>query len=306
LSSRIRLIRHRGGTSHLNTMNYFLNHRRRIEIAAVVLILLLFAATNASTEVIENIRDGDAADWSGAWARELSSAFALLILVPLLAITVERLELRIASLRQRLLWHIPGFLIFSLSHIGLFVLFREFFWASVGEDYSFGPLGLNLLYEMRKDLLAYLGLTTALYSYRFILTRLQGEAKFLASADGADSSDEPEHYRQQFLVKMLNREFLVKVDQIEWVRSASNYVLMNCGQRSYPMRQTLSRLAVQLDPNRFLRVHRTAIVNLDQVSELQEQGDLQLQLLSGATVPVSKTYLPQLKTALGRDTQARV
>ena len=122
---------------------------------------------------------------------------------------------------------------------------------------------MNLLYEMRKDLLAYIGLMIAIYGYRFILTRLQGEAKFLASAE---NSTNPEPYKQQFLVKMLNKEFLVRVDEIEWVRSASNYVLMNCGQKSYPMRQTLSGLAQQLDPNRFLRVHRTAIVNLDRLT----------------------------------------
>jgi two-component system LytT family response regulator len=81
--------------------------------------------------------------------------------------------------------------------------------------------------------------------------------------------------------------------------------LMNCGQRSYPMRQTLSGLAEQLDPGRFMRVHRTAIVNLKQIDALQEQGELQLQLLSGANVPVSKTYLSQLKSALTNGSSAR-
>jgi len=97
---------------------------------------------------------------------------------------------------------------------------------------------------------------------------------------------------------MLNKEYLVRVEEIDWVESASNYVLMHCGERSYPMRGTLSGLADELNEAQFIRVHRTAIVNLKRVESLNETGDLRAQLTSGDLVPISRTYLPDLKKAL--------
>jgi len=78
-------------------------------------------------------------------------------------------------------------------------------------------------------------------------------------------------------------------------------VLLHCAGRSYPMRQTMSGLLTQLDPQLFLRVHRTAIVNLDRVVALRESGELQLELNNGAIVPVSKTWLTELKQRLQTD-----
>lgn len=279
-------------------LKHYLRHRLKYETLVVFLVLILFAITNATTKILENIRDGEAVDWLGAWASELSSISAIFILWPLILLFLRRLNLRLANFRWRILWHIPGFLIFSLLHIGLFVLLRKFLWALVGETYDFGALGLNLLYDMRKDLLAYMGIVFALYGYRFVITRLQGEAKFLADSAETENEQEKPVARTQFLVKMLNTEFLVKVEEIVWIGSASNYVLMHCTDRSYPMRQTLTRLCEQLDPAKFMRVHRTAIVNLEHVSSLQERGELQLRLISGDTVAVSKTYLAELKQAL--------
>jgi len=274
-----------------------------------LLIVALIGSVGATSEIIENLRNGRPSDWQEAWAKELSSGISVLILVPLLMLFLNWLNLSFSNLRWRIGWHLPGFLLFSLLHIGLFTLIRTFLWASAGETYEPGGLGWNLLYEMRKDLLVYVGIVTLLGGYEFILNRLRGEARFLTMerptgmssasiSTSAASADKPDGQRQQFLVKMLNREFLVKVDEIDWIGSASNYVLMNCGSKSYPMRQTLSSLAEQLDPDRFMRVHRTAIVNLRQVQNLREQGDLALELDSGQTVPVSKTYLPELKQAL--------
>lgn len=283
-------------------LKHYLNHRLKYETLAVLVVLTLFAITNATTKILENIRDGETVDWLGAWASELSSIFAIFVLWPLILLFLRRLNLTLTNFRWRIFWHIPGFLIFSLLHIGLFVLLRKLLWALVGETYNFGTLGLNLLYDMRKDFLAYMGIMLSLYSYRFIITRLQGEAKFLSDSTETANDQEKPASKTQFLVKMLNSEFLVRVEEIAWIGSASNYVLMHCGDRSYPMRQTLTRLAEQLDPTKFMRVHRTAIVNLEHVSSLQEGGELQLQLKSGETVAVSKTYLAELKQALGAGT----
>lgn len=59
-----------------------------------------------------------------------------------------------------------------------------------------------------------------------------------------------------------------------------------------------TRLSDQLDPTNFMRVHRTAIVNLKKIAAVKDRGELQIELVSGETIPVSKTYLSGLKQAL--------
>jgi len=279
------------------TLQHYLSHRRRYELLISIAVVLLINATGATTEIMENLQIGGPSDWQAAWAKELTSGLAVLLLLPLLAVFLKRLNLSFANLRWRVLWHLPGYLVFFLLHIGLFSVLRMGLWSVAGESYEPGSLGWNLVYEMRKDLLVYGGIVTLLMGYEFILTRLQGEASFLAAGAGNDDGS-MKPGRGQFLVKMLNREYLVRVEEIDWVESAGNYVLMHCGERSYPMRFTLVRLAAELDQRQFMRVHRTAIVNLSRVAAIREVDELRAELTSGALVPVSRTYLPELRKVL--------
>ncbi len=276
----------------------YLAHRRRYEVLITLFVVGLLVTLNATSKIIENLRDGLPSGWQAAWIDEGSSGLAVLVLIPLLVRFLSHLNLSFANLRWRAGWLVVGFFVFSLLHIAMFSALR---WL-VLESYEFGSVGLRLLYEMRKDLLTYVLVVVAIYAYQFILDRLQGEARFLA--EGADQSDEAvdrlvsSRQRTQFLVKMLNREYLVRVDEIDWVESAGNYVLMHCGGRSYPMRSTLAGLAEELDQQQFLRTHRTAIVNLERVESLTGSGDMKVELTTGDVVPVSRTYLPQVRGAL--------
>lgn len=283
------------------SLQKYLRHRKFYETLAIACALLLFGVTNTTSKVIEDLLSGLEPDWPGALATEFTAVATLIFIFPILFAFLRRLSLGLGNLRWRVLWLVPGFFVFSLLHVGSFTLARVMLWSAAGEHYVIERVFLNLVYEMRKDLLAYLGVLAAYYSYRFILDRLQGEAKFL---EQEGNRSEGERFREQFLVKMLNREFLVRVNEILWVQSASNYVLLRCGERHYPMRQTLKKLTEQLDPSRFQRVHRTAIVNLDAIDSINEKSDSTLELKTGESVPVSKTYLPALRAALaaGRST----
>lgn len=274
------------------TLDSYLKKRRTFEILFACVMTLLFGLVSATSLIIENIREGIESRWINALGTELTATLAILPLIPVLAWFLRRLGLNWSNFRWRVLWHIPGFICFSLAHIALFVSARKLIWSSVDEVYEFGPVLLGLLYEMRKGLLVYIGLVILIQAYNFILDRLQGEAGFLDS-----EADERPAHTDQFLVKMLNKQFLVKASSIRWAQSASNYVILHCRNRSYPMRQTLSGLAEQLDPRQFLRVHRTSIVNIASVVALVD-GETQIELADGQRIPVSKTYLPALKQAL--------
>lgn len=275
------------------TLDTYLKSRRRYEAAVLFLMTTLFGLVNATSKIIERIRAGQSSNWVDALVSELTGTWAIIPLVPLLVWFITRLNLNWSNVRWRVLWHIPAFACFSLAHVSLFVAMRSVFWSVAGNSYNFGPVMLGLLYEMRKGFLVYLCMVLIIHSYQFILERLQGEAGFVES-----ESDTGSEHKHQFLVNMLDKSYLVKTDTIDWIQSAGNYVLLHCGGRSYPMRQTLSGMLTQLDPRIFLRVHRTAIVNLARITAVQESGDLQLELDNGTTVPVSRTYLPELKQRL--------
>lgn len=275
------------------TLNDYLKKRHYFEVAAFILMTTLFGLVNATSKILEDIRAGQDSEVTAALVSELTGTWAVLPLIPVLVWFIEKLNLGWSNVRWRILWHIPAGIAFSLAHVALFVAMRKAFWSLAGESYSFGPVTIGLLYEMRKGILVYLCMVLLIHGYRFILERLQGEAGFVDSESGPETA-----YRQQFLVNMLDHAYLVKSEDIDWVQSAGNYVLLHCGERSYPMRMTLSGMVTQLDPQLFRRVHRTAIVNLTRVRALKESGDLGIELDTGATVPLSRTYLPALKQHL--------
>src|ERR1051326_5661736 len=70
-------------------------------------------------------------------------------------------------------------------------------------------------------------------------------------------------------VRNNGRVVFLKVEDIDWIEASDNYVCLHCGRETHVVRETMSELEARLDPSKFLRVHRSAIVNLDQIRELQ-------------------------------------
>ena len=89
--------------------------------------------------------------------------------------------------------------------------------------------------------------------------------------------------------------------EIAWIASAGNYVELHIDRRSVLHRQTLTSLIQQLDPDQFMRVHRSAAVNRDHVAELLNTatGSYSLRLRSGVEVPVSDRHRDDIKRQLG-------
>jgi len=105
---------------------------------------------------------------------------------------------------------------------------------------------------------------------------------------------------ERLLVKDRGRTEVVAVDEVEWFEAADNYVRVYLGGRREVVRETLSGLEGRLDPARFCRVHRSAIVNLSRVRRLTvlQSGDAEAALAGGATVPVSRGLRKALEAAL--------
>ena len=63
--------------------------------------------------------------------------------------------------------------------------------------------------------------------------------------------------------------FFLKVDSIDWVEASRNYVKIHCGAEVYTTRETMARMEARLDPERFLRIHRSTVVNIDRIRKIE-------------------------------------
>ena len=118
----------------------------------------------------------------------------------------------------------------------------------------------------------------------------------------AEVRREQEPYRQRLVIKGSGRVVLVNVADIEWIDAAGNYVRLNTSSGSHLLRETMNRLEGQLDPQRFLRIHRSTIVNVERIKELQQQfhGDYLILLEGGQRLTLSRSYRDRLKDLLGK------
>jgi DNA-binding LytR/AlgR family response regulator len=99
------------------------------------------------------------------------------------------------------------------------------------------------------------------------------------------------------LVKKLGKEFLLPAAEVEWLQAWGNYVNLRVRGRDYPLRSTMAEIETRLNPQRFVRVHRSYIVNLDcvEVIEPLDSGDARAKMRDGGMLPVSRRYRENLR-----------
>jgi two-component system LytT family response regulator len=104
----------------------------------------------------------------------------------------------------------------------------------------------------------------------------------------------------RFVVKDGERVYFVRVDDVDWLEAAGHYVCLHADGATHVIRDTLSRLESRLDANRFVRVHRSAIVNLDHIKELRAafHGEYEIVLHTGERLASSRTAGPRIQQLL--------
>ena len=101
-------------------------------------------------------------------------------------------------------------------------------------------------------------------------------------------------------VRENGRVLVLRLDEIDWIEAADNYVGLHCGGRTHMLRETMSEAEARLDPARFVRIHRSAIVNIDRIRELRPwfRGDYQVFLEDGTQLTLTKTHRERLDSQL--------
>jgi two-component system, LytTR family, response regulator len=116
---------------------------------------------------------------------------------------------------------------------------------------------------------------------------------------GAPSKD----HLERMMVRTANGMSFVRVTEIDWIEARNYYAKLHVGGRDYLIRETMQRLAVKLDPRRFVRIHRSAIVNIDRIESLEPyyNGRYVVILRDRTRLTLSRSRRPALERALGQD-----
>lgn len=107
---------------------------------------------------------------------------------------------------------------------------------------------------------------------------------------------------QRVVIKSGGRIFFLRVEEIDWIEAAGNYLRLHVGREEHLLRETMNRLEARLDPAKFLRIHRSTIVNLERIREMQPSfhGDYVVLLRDGTRLALSRSHRDKLPARWGK------
>lgn len=238
------------------------------------------ATVNATSEILEAQRDGDRQNPAEPFIWELSSLVVILALAPLIGQALRRWPPELGA--PALLVHAALTIPFSLVHVFAMWALRLMAYAAAGWRYDFfdGGMGMRLLYEWRKDVLVY-----ALAALTYWLFRER-------PAPAAPAADARIEIREG-----ATAVFLPPAD-ILYLEAAGNYVEVHTSGRTHLVRGTLAAFEQKLAPHRFVRAHRSRLVNRARVRALKPtpSGDVEISFDDGRTIMASRRFRAGLES----------
>jgi two-component system LytT family response regulator len=107
-------------------------------------------------------------------------------------------------------------------------------------------------------------------------------------------------YRMRMLAKTRRHVSIVPVSEIDWIGAAGDYIALHVGTKAHLVRQTISSIERELDPDTFIRVHRSTIVQTARISELipVRNGECLVRLKDGTELKTSRSYGQKLEESL--------
>ena len=253
-------------------------------------LIVVSIATRTYVAVSDEARRGQVAAIDRLLAEEITSHLVVVALLPALYWLHRRFP--VGATPRNLLVHVAGVVPFSVLHTsGMAALRLLWFSAIAGQSYRF-PLTLDRLqYEFAKDVVSYLMLTTGVIALQYLLHRRDA-----AKTEAVAPVHEPEPAAampERFTVrKRGGKEVLVEMADIDWIEAAGNYAILHVRGETFEIRSSLARLEGELDPRRFVRVHKSHVVNILRVAEVTPwvSGDWRIRLQDGAEVNLSRRY----------------
>jgi two-component system LytT family response regulator len=103
-------------------------------------------------------------------------------------------------------------------------------------------------------------------------------------------------------VRSEGRVLVIDLADVDWIGAADNYVTLHVGAREHLVRDTIAHFDRRLDPDRFVRIHRSTIVQIDRIAELVSDfhGDFRMRLKNGTSLVLSRTFRARVEERFGR------
>ncbi|HEX8196021.1 MAG TPA: LytTR family DNA-binding domain-containing protein [Pyrinomonadaceae bacterium] len=108
-------------------------------------------------------------------------------------------------------------------------------------------------------------------------------------------------YLERIVVKSSGRVFFIKTEEIDWIEAAGNYLKLHVGRDAHLIRETMQSIEAKLDPEKFFRIHRSTLVQIDRIKELHPLfgGDYAVILRNGTELSLSRNYRDRLPELFG-------
>lgn len=103
-------------------------------------------------------------------------------------------------------------------------------------------------------------------------------------------------YLERLVIKSVGRVFFLRTDEVDWIEAAGNYAKLHVGREAHLIRETMNGLEAKLNPDKFLRIHRSTLVNIDCIKELHPlfSGDYTVMLKNSVELTLSRNYRDRL------------
>lgn len=218
-------------------------------------------------------------------SEQVTSALAVLILIPLALRWLRLFPIRRGAWASAIVGHTAGSMLFAFGHHVLMIVMRIPWYKLNGIDYLWrDPFLRNLVVEYQKDIKVYFGIIVVATAYQmYCRARPKRQAPLT----------------DRLVVQTGTADRILPLDQIEYLAAARNYISVHAEGREYVVRDTMNNLWRKLPGTRFARTHRSFIVNVDKVRELRTSDSQQhVVLYSGKEIPLSRGYRDGFRSLL--------
>jgi two-component system LytT family response regulator len=176
------------------------------------------------------------------------------------------------------------------------------------DEYALAAFEIHALDYLLKPFSAERFKSALTHARQHLAKRQEGRLRAGSTEPGATRAPEPTAAvdsaprRDRLVIKSSGRIYFVRIQDIDWCEASGNYVRLHIGPQTHLVRGTMSHLESQLDAAQFVRIHRSAIVNVERIQELRSSfnGEYQITLTDKTRLTLSRGYREGLQTRLGK------
>ena len=251
--------------------------RKWFEAAAWIVLVSVLWGVDLLAKISERNQSGFGKDDFRLISEQVTSAIAVLVMILFVVRWLKLFPLKRDAWVPAVIGHTAGSVIFAFGHYALMVAMRIAWYQINGIHYVWRePFVANLIVEYQKDIKVYLGIILIASAYQLYRR--------------SPVQDVPRPL-DRIVVQTGSGKTVLRVEQIDYLEGARNYVSVYAEGKEYIVRQTMTEMMQRLSGGPFARSHRSFIVNVDKIAEIRSvDSNPRIFLKNGNDIPLSRGY----------------